>query len=94
MTSIEDLVSDQSQHVRGALATQVSGLAPILGKEEYVSRIIRVDHKTYKLLRTISHLLPMFLQMLKDEHPEVRLHIISKLDIVNKGKAQVPVQTI
>lgn len=40
MTSIEDLVSDQSQHVRGALATQVSGLAPILGKEEYVSRII------------------------------------------------------
>jgi serine/threonine-protein phosphatase 2A regulatory subunit A len=30
----------------------------------------------------------MFLQMLKDEHPEVRLHIISKLDIVNKGKAQ------
>jgi serine/threonine-protein phosphatase 2A regulatory subunit A len=27
----------------------------------------------------------MFLQMLKDEHPEVRLHIISKLDIVNKG---------
>ena len=37
MTSIEDLVSDQSQHVRGALATQVSGLAPILGKEEYVN---------------------------------------------------------
>lgn len=29
----------------------------------------------------------MFLQMLKDEHPEVRLHIISKLDIVNKGEA-------
>jgi hypothetical protein len=23
--------------------------------------------------------------MLKDENPEVRLHIISKLDIVNKG---------
>jgi hypothetical protein len=45
MTSIEDLVSDQSQHVRGALATQVSGLAPILGKEEYVSCIIHVDNK-------------------------------------------------
>lgn len=38
MTSIEDLASDQSQHVRGALATQVSGLAPILGKEEYDHR--------------------------------------------------------
>jgi serine/threonine-protein phosphatase 2A regulatory subunit A len=92
MTSIEDLVSDQSQHVRGALATQVSGLAPILGKEEYVSRIIRVINKADKFLRTISHLLPMFLQMLKDEHPEVRLHIISKLDIVNKGKAPAPVK--
>ena len=36
MTSVEDLVSDQSQHVRAALGTQISGLAPILGKEEYV----------------------------------------------------------
>ena len=34
MTSIEDLVSDTSQHVRAALGTQISGLAPILGKEE------------------------------------------------------------
>lgn len=36
MTSIEDLVSDTSQHVRAALGTQISGLAPILGKDEYV----------------------------------------------------------
>lgn len=28
----------------------------------------------------------MFLQMLKDEFPDVRLHIISKLELVNKGK--------
>jgi len=35
MTSVEDLVSDTSQHVRAALGTQISGLAPILGKEEY-----------------------------------------------------------
>jgi hypothetical protein len=35
--------------------------------------------------RTIAHLLPMFLQMLKDEFPDVRLHIISKLEQVNKG---------
>jgi len=27
----------------------------------------------------------MFLQMLKDEYPEVRLHIISKLEQVNQG---------
>lgn len=27
----------------------------------------------------------MFLQMLKDEFPDVRLHIISKLEHVNKG---------
>lgn len=44
-----------------------------------------VQHETYGEFRTIAHLLPMFLQMLKDENPEVRLHIISKLDIVNKG---------
>lgn len=36
MGSIEDLVSDSSQHVRAALGTQISGLAPILGKQEYV----------------------------------------------------------
>jgi hypothetical protein len=40
--------------------------------------------------RTISHLLPMFLQMLKDEFPDVRLHIISKLELVNKGNSVLP----
>jgi serine/threonine-protein phosphatase 2A regulatory subunit A len=35
--------------------------------------------------RTIHHLLPMFLSMLKDDFPEVRLNIISKLESVNKG---------
>lgn len=34
MASVEDLVSDSSQHVRAALGTQISGLAPILGKDE------------------------------------------------------------
>lgn len=34
MATIEDLVSDSSQHVRAALGTQISGLAPILGKQE------------------------------------------------------------
>lgn len=36
MPTVEDLVSDPSQHVRAALGNQVSGLAPILGKEQYV----------------------------------------------------------
>ena len=30
----------------------------------------------------------MFLQMLKDEFPDVRLHIISKLELVNKGVSE------
>jgi hypothetical protein len=33
----------------------------------------------------------MFLQMLKDEFPEVRLHIISKLELVNQGECCDPV---
>lgn len=36
MPSVEELVPDSSQHVRAALGSQISGLAPILGKEEYV----------------------------------------------------------
>ena len=40
---------------------------------------------------TIEHLLPLFLNLLKDEFPEVRLNIISKLDQVG-GCAQAPAQ--
>jgi serine/threonine-protein phosphatase 2A regulatory subunit A len=39
MGTVENLVSDSSQHVRAALGTQISGLAPILGKQEYGLRI-------------------------------------------------------
>jgi serine/threonine-protein phosphatase 2A regulatory subunit A len=66
MPAVEDLVSDNSQHVRAAFGNQISGLAPILGKQE-----------------TTEHLLPMLLQMLKDDFPDVRLNIISKLEQVN-----------
>ena len=31
----------------------------------------------------------MFLQMLKDEFPDVRLHIISKLELVNQGMLDI-----
>ena len=34
--------------------------------------------------KTISHLLELFLKLLKDVFPEVRLNIISKLEAVNK----------
>ena len=35
---------------------------------------------------TIEHLLPLFLHLLKDDFPEVRLNIISKLETVNNGE--------
>ena len=44
-------------------------------------------------LRTTAHLLPMFLQMLKDDFPDVRLHIISKLELVNQGRHHPRAQT-
>lgn len=66
---VRDLSQDNSQHVRAALAIQISGLAPLLGKDA-----------------TIEHLLPLFLHLLKDEFPDVRLNIISKLELVNSGE--------
>ena len=36
------------------------------------------------IFSTIEHLLPLFLNQLKDECPEVRLNIISNLDCVNE----------
>ena len=66
---VRDLSQDTSQHVRAALGNQISGLAPLLGKEA-----------------TIEHLLPLFLHLLKDDFPEVRLNIISKLETVNTGR--------
>jgi serine/threonine-protein phosphatase 2A regulatory subunit A len=66
---VRDLSQDSSQHVRAALGNQISGLAPLLGKDA-----------------TIEHLLPLFLHLLKDDFPEVRLNIISKLETVNTGR--------
>lgn len=66
MPCVRELSTDTSQHVRAALGAQISGLAPLLGKQP-----------------TIDNLLPLFLQLLKDEFPEVRLNIISKLEQVN-----------
>lgn len=38
---------------------------------------------------TIEHLLPVFLSLLKDDFPEVRLNIIGKLEQVNQVKQEV-----
>lgn len=51
-------------------------MSPVAGDRQLLTRFTD---------RTIAHLLPMFLQMLKDDFPDVRLHIISKLEQVNKG---------
>lgn len=61
------MTNDASQHVRSALAKQITGLAPLMGKQA-----------------TKEHLLPLFLQLLKDEFSEVRLHLIGKLEVVNE----------
>lgn len=39
---------------------------------------------TINVIRTIEYLLPLFLQLLKDDFPDVRLNIISKLENVNQ----------
>lgn len=61
-------MGDPNPQVRAAFAENLSGAAPILGKEA-----------------TTDHLLPMFLQMLKDDDSKVRLNIISRLELVNAG---------
>lgn len=44
-----------------------------------------IIHLTLNENSTIEYLLPLFLQLLKDDFPEVRLNIISKLVNVNPG---------
>lgn len=41
---------------------------------------------------TIEHLVPVFLNLLRDPYPDVRLNVISKLDQV-RGKCALHVQT-
>jgi serine/threonine-protein phosphatase 2A regulatory subunit A len=65
---VQALSTDSSQHVRASLAQQISGLAPLLGKES-----------------TIDVLVPLYLSLLKDDFSEVRLNLISKLEVVNNG---------
>ena len=93
---IKELVTDTSQHARSSLASHLSGLSPLIGKEQlvFVKIIVITDFLTftslflffvYILYSTIDQLVPLFLQLLKDENAEVRLNVISKLEKVNDG---------
>jgi serine/threonine-protein phosphatase 2A regulatory subunit A len=41
---------------------------------------------------TEEYLLPIFLRLLKDEFSEVRLHLISELEVVNKGELVIALE--
>lgn len=63
---VEEMVSDASQHVRSALASNIMGLAPNLATSEAVNTLVDV-----------------VMALLKDEVPEVRLNVISRLEKVS-----------
>jgi serine/threonine-protein phosphatase 2A regulatory subunit A len=48
--------------------------------------IVEYEHHlfSYCFCSTLEHLLPLFLNQLKDDYPEVRLNIISNLDCINE----------
>ncbi|CAG8663258.1 18260_t:CDS:2, partial [Racocetra fulgida] len=64
---VPDLVTDTSQHVRASLATQISGLAPILGKEAYLLS---------------QNLLPAIVELAEDKQWRVRLAIIDYIPLL------------
>jgi len=90
---VKELVTDSSQHARGSLLPHSIALfhvlmasfwfCPLLPKAALASVIMGLA-PVFGRENTIEHLLDLFLQLLKDDFPEVRLNIISKLDEVNK----------
>ncbi len=40
LPTIKDIIHDNSQHVRASLATHISGLAPLLGKENTIEVLL------------------------------------------------------
>jgi hypothetical protein len=52
--------------------------------QNYCLSFINVFLVSFLQEATIEQLLPIFLSLLKDEFPDVRLNIISKLDQVNQ----------
>lgn len=83
---VKELVSDNSQHARG-IALSCAGSEPqliLLCYPAALASVIMGMAPVFGRENTIEHLLDLFLQLLKDDFPEVRLNIISKLDEVNK----------
>lgn len=64
---VQQLVNDTSEHVKAALASVISDLAPLLGPEA-----------------TKFQLIPMLQPLLKDQHADVRLNVIAKLEAINE----------
>eukprot|EP01050_Picozoa_sp_SAG11_P032222 SAG11_NODE_10369_length_836_cov_1.533243_2_plen_171_part_01 len=60
------LASDASQHVKAALAQDLMGMGPLLGRDV-----------------TVERLLPVYLQLLREDSSEVRLNVIGGLDVVS-----------
>lgn len=48
MPCVRDLANDPSQHVRAALGTQISGLAPLLGKDSTIEHLLPLFLKLLK----------------------------------------------
>lgn len=48
MPCVRELASDASQHVRAALGTQISGLAPLLGKDATIEHLLPLFLKLLK----------------------------------------------
>lgn len=48
MPCVRDLANDPSQHVRAALGTQISGLAPLLGKDATIEHLLPLFLKLLK----------------------------------------------
>ncbi|KAJ7932389.1 armadillo-type protein [Mycena leptocephala] len=85
------LLKDNEAEVRTAAAGQIPGFSKLLDKDVILARIVPCvrdlstdtsQHVRAALANQIKST-PLFLQLLKDDFPEVRLNIISKLETVN-----------
>ncbi|RWW60560.1 hypothetical protein BHE74_00032474, partial [Ensete ventricosum] len=74
--------SDQDS-VRLLAVEGCAALGKLLEPHDCVTHILPVI-VNFSQDATIEQLLPIFLSLLKDEFPDVRLNIISKLDQVNQ----------
>ncbi len=48
ITSINKLVEDDNEHVRAALASCISGLSPLVGKEQTIDKLLNIFLKLFR----------------------------------------------